>query len=54
MELKTWEKLLQLSNLDGLHHESFFDDNMMESKNVSDDPQGVLQYLERQIEELTD
>ncbi len=53
MQLKTWAKILQLSNLDGLHDESFFDDNMMESESVSDDPQGVLQHLERQIEELT-
>ncbi len=53
MQLKTWANILQLSNLDGLHDESFFDDNMMEFESVSDDPQRVLQHLERQIEELT-
>jgi hypothetical protein len=40
MQLKTWANILQLSDLDGLHDESFFDNNMMESKGVGDDPQG--------------
>jgi hypothetical protein len=53
MQQKTWANILQLSNLDGLHDESFFDDNMMESEGVGDDPKRVLQHLGRHIEELT-
>lgn len=53
MQLKTWANILQLFDLDGLHDESFFDDNMMEFEGVGDDPQGVLQHLEGQIEKLT-
>ncbi len=46
MQLKTWANILQLSNLDGLHDESFFDDNIMESEGVGDDPKRVLQQVE--------
>jgi len=53
MQLKTWANILQLFDLDSLHDDSFFDNNMMESKGVGDDPQGVLQHLERHIEKLT-
>jgi hypothetical protein len=45
MQLKTWANILQLSNLDDLHDESFFDDNMMDSEGVGDDPKKVLQNL---------
>jgi len=53
--LSDWINSNQSSDLNGLHDEAFFDDEIMEFQiKAEDDPQRVMHDLENQIEELRD